>query len=216
MYENSIGVVAIGRVREQWDGLSHSTPQYYRPSEMNGLTGGAYEYRIAIDWFLDISATPIDVEQLRKRFGYTPRGTVRRIVEQRTEAARIIEESRAALSLLPGEIDQSSRYVEGATRQVTVNAYERSHKAVLQCKEVQGTVCAVCGLDFGVKYGDEFIGFIHVHHLRPLSEIGSEYMVDPIKDLCPVCPNCHAVIHHGGGLRTIEEMRQILKRKELA
>ncbi len=33
-------------------------------------------------------------------------------------------------------------------------------------------------------------GFIHVHHLKPLSEVGYEYRVDPIRDLRPVCPNC--------------------------
>ena len=55
-----------------------------------------------------------------------------------------------------------------------------------------------------------FAGFIHVHHLRPLSEIRGEYMVDPVADLCPVCPNCHAVIHYGGRLRGIDEVRQLL------
>lgn len=31
MYENGVGVVAVGRVRERWDGVSHATPQYYKP-----------------------------------------------------------------------------------------------------------------------------------------------------------------------------------------
>lgn len=59
-------------------------------------------------------------------------------------------------------------------------------------------------------YGPEFAGFIHVHHLRPLSGIGGGYVVDPVEDLRPVCPNCHAVIHHGGRLRSIEEVRHLL------
>lgn len=213
MYENGIGVVAVGRVRERWDGVSHTTSQYYKPSEMSGLTGGPYEYRIAVEWFLDLTSSPIGIEQLRGRLGYTPRGTVRRIVEHRTEAARIIEESQAALSLLPGEVAQPSLYAEGATRQVSVNAYERSRDAVIQCKAVRGTTCAVCGFDFGAVYGAEFAGFIHVHHLRPLSEIGGEYVVDPVADLCPVCPNCHAVIHHGGRLRSVDEVRQFLRQQ---
>ena len=37
--------------------------------------------------------------------------------------------------------------------------------------------------------------FIHVHHIIPLNEIKEEYTVDPIKDLVPVCPNCHAMLH---------------------
>jgi len=157
-------------------------------------------------------SSPIGIEQLRERLGYTPRGTVRRIVEQRMEAARIIEESQAGLSLLPGEVAQPSLYVEGSTRRVSVNAYERSREAVLQCKAVQGTACVVCGIDFGAVYGVEFVGFIHVHHLR-LSEIGGEYVVDPVADLCPVCPNCHAVIHHGGRLRSVDEVRRLLEQQ---
>ena len=216
MYENGVGVVAVGRVREEWDGVLHTLPRYYKPSEMSGLTGGAFEYRIAVEWFLNLSGAPVDIEHLRERFGYTPRGTVRRIVERRAEAARIIEESRAGLFLLPGEVARPDMYVEGATRPITVNAYERSKEAVQQCKAARGTACAVCGIDFGAMYGAEFAGFIHVHHLRPLAEIGGEYTVDAVTDLCPVCPNCHAVIHYGGRLRSIEEVRRLLARQRHA
>ena len=42
--------------------------------------------------------------------------------------------------------------------------------------------------------GREAEGYIHVHHLRGLSDVGGEYVVDPVNDLRPVCPNCHAVL----------------------
>ena len=114
------------------------------------------------------------------------------------------------LAALPGEIADGTPLVEGAVCQITVNAYERNRKAVRQCKQHHGTVCVICQFDFGSMYGAEFAGFIHVHHRRPVSEAGGEYVVDPVTDLCPVCPNCHAVIHHGGRLRTIDEVRQLL------
>lgn len=38
-------------------------------------------------------------------------------------------------------------------------------------------------------------GIIHVHHLKPLHESIGIGIVDPSRDLVPVCPNCHAVIH---------------------
>jgi hypothetical protein len=217
MYENGVGVVAIGRVREQWDGVSHTTPRYYRPAEMSRLDGGPYEYRIGVEWF-DRSSSPIGIEQIRERFGYKPgatvtRGTIDKIVKQRDEIARLIEESQVALSLLPGEVAQPSLYVEGATLRVSVNAYERSREAVLECKTRRGTTCLVCGFDFGAVYGAEFAGFIHVHHLRPLSDIGDKYKVDPVADLCPVCPNCHAVIHHGGRLRSVEEVKRLVAKQ---
>lgn len=127
--------------------------------------------------------------------------------------AGIETEEAEAATVIAEEIAEPSLYVEGATKQISVNAYERSREAVEECKRHHGTVCVICDFDFGAVYGAEFAGFIHVHHLRPLSEVGSEYKIDPIKDLRPVCPNCHAVIHHGSDLRSIEEMRLILNRK---
>jgi hypothetical protein len=216
MYENGVGVVAIGRVREQWDGVSHTTPRYYKSAELSGLDGGPHEYRIAVEWFLDLGKAPIGIEHMRERFSYKPeattvtRGTIDRISKQRDKVAGLIEEAQTAGGLLPGEVARSAAYTEGATRLVSVNACERNREAVRQCKQHHGTVCSICRFDFGAVYGAEFAGFIHVHHLRPLSEIGKEYKVDPEADLCPVCPNCHAVIHHGGRLRTIDEVRQLL------
>jgi len=75
-------------------------------------------------------------------------------------------------------------------------------------------VCVICGFDFGTVYGDDFRGFIHVHHLKPLSEIKKEYEVNPITDLRPVCPNCHAIIHYGGRLRSIDEVKQLLIKRD--
>lgn len=45
------------------------------------------------------------------------------------------------------------------------------------------------------KYGDLGKGFIHVHHITPLSQIGHSYKLDPVSDLLPLCPNCHAMVH---------------------
>jgi 5-methylcytosine-specific restriction enzyme A len=47
---------------------------------------------------------------------------------------------------------------------------------------------------------------IHIHHLRQLSDINAEYCVNPVDDLCPVCPTCHAVIHSRKSPYTIEEV----------
>jgi len=35
-------------------------------------------------------------------------------------------------------------------------------------------------------------------------------IVDPVKDLRPVCPNCHAVIHLRGGCLSIEEVQELI------
>lgn len=118
--------------------------------------------------------------------------------------------NREPLVQLPGDLGSGATFAEGAITQVVVNAYERNPEARRLCIQAYSPKCSVCGFDFESAYGPDFAGFIHVHHLRPLSDVGQAYEVDPVKDLRPVCPNCHAAIHHGRELRTIEEVRELL------
>jgi len=99
---------------------------------------------------------------------------------------------------------------EGAKKSIVVNAYERNPKAREECVQHYGTDCAVCGFNFGVAFGELGQGFIHVHHLKPISTIGESYDVNPIQDLCPVCPNCHAMLHRKkDAVLSIEELIKI-------
>ncbi len=104
----------------------------------------------------------------------------------------------------------AERIVEGARKAVTSNQYERNPKARAACIAAYGTACSVCGIDLGKAYGPELAGRIEVHHIVPLSEIGKEYVVDPVRDLRPVCPNCHMALHSKkDGVYTIEELKAI-------
>lgn len=116
----------------------------------------------------------------------------------------------AADPLFPDEVQSPLGIYEGAFSQVLVNRYERNPQARKQCIEHYGAVCAACGLSFSRVYGVIGEGFIHVHHLVQLSTITAEYKVDPIADLRPVCPNCHAMIHRKEPPYTIEEMQAII------
>lgn len=103
--------------------------------------------------------------------------------------------------------------IEGAMRDILTNKYERSRKARARCIAHYGTACQVCGIDFGAMYGEEFAGKINVHHRKPLYEIKEDYVVDPVKDFVPVCPNCHMVLHSKkDGVYTVEEVRAMLDR----
>ncbi|MBS0265459.1 MAG: HNH endonuclease [Planctomycetes bacterium] len=113
---------------------------------------------------------------------------------------------------LPEEEAIMGALFEGSVCQVKINAYERNAIARERCIAHYGSSCVVCGLNFGAVYGTLAEGFIHVHHVTPLSAIDDEYEVDPISDLRPVCPNCHAVIHLDGKCRRIEEVKRLLKR----
>ena len=112
---------------------------------------------------------------------------------------------------LDDELSDDEPFVEGSARRVNVNAYERDASARAACIRHFGVECDVCGMSFERFYGPDAHGFIHVHHLRPLSEIGVQYTVDPIRDLRPVCPNCHAMIHLTRPPRTIEQVKALIR-----
>ncbi|MBK8433363.1 MAG: HNH endonuclease [Chloroflexi bacterium] len=96
---------------------------------------------------------------------------------------------------LAEEIAPDEVLYEGGKQQITVNAYERNPKARQACIEHYGAFCQICGVNFERKYGAIGRNFIHVHHLVPLANIQETYQVNPEKDLLPVCPNCHAMLH---------------------
>lgn len=102
---------------------------------------------------------------------------------------------------------------EGAKKTVQVNSYERSNKARNQCIAYHGIECVICGINFYDAYGEIGKGFIHVHHLKEISLVGAEYRVDPVKDLRPVCPNCHAMLHRRKPAYSIEEITAMLNSK---
>jgi 5-methylcytosine-specific restriction protein A len=120
--------------------------------------------------------------------------------------------SKDNLDRLPEELDSSAVYIEGAVLQTLVNRYERDKDARAKCIEHYGCVCLVCGFDFLVKYGLIGNGFIHVHHIVPLSDVRKSYEVDPVADLRPVCANCHAMLHRGEQTLSIDELKRQLMR----
>ena len=108
--------------------------------------------------------------------------------------------------------DENPTYFEGGLRTVKVNRYERNRQAREACLRHFGAVCAICSFDFEAVYGISGGRGIHVHHLRELSEISKGYTVDPIIDLIPVCPNCHAAFHSARPALATDQVRALLKR----
>ena len=135
----------------------------------------------------------------------TPSHTLKKWIKNQRQQHQII--------IYPDEIDtqHNATLIEGAKKQVTVNIYERDPKARAQCIEHYGYDCSVCGFNFEKVYGQVGKDFIHVHHIKPLSEIKEAYSVDPVKDLRPVCPNCHAMLHKKIPAYSIEELKSLLE-----
>lgn len=95
--------------------------------------------------------------------------------------------------------------------EVTLTQYERDTGARKECLDHYGYECSVCNFDFESFYGPIGKGFIHVHHLIPISKLDEDYEIDPVQDLRPVCPNCHAMLHQEDPPVTIEELRRMIK-----
>lgn len=100
---------------------------------------------------------------------------------------------------------------EGAWRVSEVKRFERSARNRAVCIEIFGTSCQICSFDFQSTYGPLGEGFIHIHHITPLSEIGMQHQIDPRTDLIPVCPNCHAMLHRKTPALMPQELRKLLQ-----
>ena len=100
--------------------------------------------------------------------------------------------------------------IEGQEVSFELTKYERSPEARSKCIFHYGALCQSCNIDFGEIYGDIGKGFIHVHHIVPISQMTGEYEVNPITDLIPLCPNCHAMTHRRDPPYTVAELKEII------
>ena len=105
---------------------------------------------------------------------------------------------------------------EGAVKWGIQSFYERDTKARNECIKHYGAICQVCGFDFELVYGEMGKGFIHVHHKDKLANKKQAHTVDPTRDLMPVCPNCHAMLHNTyyGYEINDEKLKEIIKEKK--
>lgn len=103
---------------------------------------------------------------------------------------------------------------EGARERVEVNRYERNRINRTLCIAVHGAACLACGMDFLRTYGDIGRDYIHVHHIVPVSKLGANYLIDPARDLVPVCPNCHAMLHRCDPPLAIDALRAQIRTRD--
>lgn len=70
--------------------------------------------------------------------------------------------------------------------------------------------CACCEFSFTDVYGEHGAGFIEAHHIVPLAEAGDGEREVKVKDLAPVCSNCHRMLHRNG-VKSIEWLKDLLR-----
>ncbi|EMI4223262.1 MULTISPECIES: HNH endonuclease [Vibrio harveyi group] len=144
--------------------------------------------------------TELEINEAKRRLSAVPEYAWRKEVEPEQNFS--------------GEIVDNSIFTEGAKKHVTVNSYERCPKARKACLDKYGYRCRVCDFSFSEVYGEIGKNFIHVHHIKPLAGISEEYAVEPTKDLVPVCPNCHAMLHTQNPPLSIDELKSILVKSD--
>lgn len=139
-------------------------------------------------------------------------------MEEACDTAPIVSAVVSALGfclLLNGVYEQTcfKAESEGALVEIHAVGHERSRKNRLICLGYYGTRCMACGDDLREKYGDVAAGLIEVHHLKPVSKLKGAAEIDPIKDLVPLCPNCHAVVHRVDPPMSIEKLKERMRGK---
>lgn len=162
---------------------------------------------------IDASASPLRVKRFERVLD------PRRLVRKGPDYFAVVREegyiSRNKAGVQPPVIDEANDLWEGERFTVLQVGYERNLKARSLCLEVYRHICRICDFDFAKVYGDIGEDFIHVHHLVPVSKRDGAYKVDFRRDLRPVCPNCHAMIHRRAEAYTINEVRTRIGRDAL-
>lgn len=101
--------------------------------------------------------------------------------------------------------------LEGGVKTVELSTYERNPEARRRCLEHYGAVCQCCGMIYEDRYGSIGAELIHVHHVVPLASIGETYHVDPVRDLVPLCANCHHVVHARNPPHSVASVRDAIR-----
>jgi len=106
-------------------------------------------------------------------------------------------------------------FLEGNIQQRLYTFRERDSSARDECLKHFGYTCQICKKSLEEIYGEIGKNYIHVHHINFLANTKGTHKVDPIKDLIPVCPNCHSMLHvkYNGNYVQIDELKQHYKSK---
>jgi 5-methylcytosine-specific restriction enzyme A len=105
---------------------------------------------------------------------------------------------------------------EGRSTKAIHARYERKHLNREACIQLKGTKCTVCDFDFGEAYGTLGLGFVEVHHLKPVATLGADYQINVRTDLAPLCSNCHKMAHREDPPVRLERLREIVEERRRA
>lgn len=108
---------------------------------------------------------------------------------------------------------------EGFIRFNQVKTKARSRKLVEIAKRHYmrdgNLFCSACNFNFEKFYGEVGKGYIEIHHLKPIfayEDKLEQSLNEALKNVAPVCSNCHRVIHRSNDqLLSIPSLQKIIK-----
>ncbi len=125
-----------------------------------------------------------------------------------------LKDLEAIVSAQLDALKLEDEHFEGQQHERYTSYYERVPRLRAKAIAIHGTKCIVCKFDFEQTYGIHGKGFIEVHHVTPVSELGGNTKVDPGTDMVTICSNCHRMIHHKrGAVLSIEQLSQMITDK---
>jgi 5-methylcytosine-specific restriction enzyme A len=180
-------------------GWAESAPyEDYHWKDESGATHPKMANYVEVSWDFLSEAAVIPRDRLRERYPSVNWRTQTSGISVKDEVAPSLHDEwhhLTGMEFLPLPEENNVGGDEGASRTVTVNRYERDAALRAECLAHHGHACSACGKTLAESYGRIAERLIHIHHLRPLGSIRARHRVNPHTDLCPVCPNCHAVMH---------------------
>ncbi len=106
---------------------------------------------------------------------------------------------------------------EGELRTRTVEYRTRSRElrsAAIEKYAINGRIaCAACDFEYGLAYPNIGEGYIQIHHLKPVSFMRGETinLSDALNNVCPLCANCHQMVHTSTPPLAITKLKSILR-----
>lgn len=107
---------------------------------------------------------------------------------------------------------------EGTQAKVSTSIRRRSKRlrqyALRKFEQEEGKiVCVACGFEGSTAYGEPGKGLIDIHHTKPISLVGTTLkpLSEAVRDLAPLCPTCHRMVHRKAGeILSIEELQRLI------
>ena len=198
------GIIACGYVSSE----PYPLPHWDKQKEQAGETALRTDLL-----FKALSDAPIislsDLQDKYPHYSWTPQGSGISIPEDIAEELFALIQGNTNVGFAPSARNEIKLYVEGKLRKTANQTYDRNPTARQACIDHYGYDCAVCGFNFEKAYGTVGAKYIEVHHLKQIADIGGEYLIDPIRDLRPVCANCHHTLHKTRPPICIEELHKL-------